>query len=303
LTGQGAYSASLLLQGVKYSFSGQCGAGGAASNYIARALNPITLQWTADLSGSNGITGLLTTPNWNATLTAHLNPYSKTNPAPQEGQYTLHFPTPRPKSIFPGGDGFGAATVTSNGIVQFTGTLGDETVVSQTVGVSRAGRWPFYASLYNGTGVVLGWLTFTNLPGADLTGEVNWIKTSHFASTPYSAGFYFAGDAEGSAFVFKKGSPVLDLAPGYLSFSDDDLSAPFTNQVTLNSNNTIANLSPNALSLTISTSTGIFHGSVVVPGSHVPLPFSGAVYQKQNAAYGLFLNKTETGRLKLSPNP
>ena len=64
LTGQGAYSASIMLEGVKYGFSGQFSAAGSASNYIARAVDPIHVQLSVDLSGSNGITGLLTTGNW-----------------------------------------------------------------------------------------------------------------------------------------------------------------------------------------------------------------------------------------------
>jgi len=256
-----------------------------------------------DLSGSNGITGQLTTPNWQSTLTSYLDPYSKTNPAPEADRYTLRLPAPTPAPLFPGGDGFGAAMVSASGAVQFTGTLGDETVVSQSASISRAGRWPFYASLYNGTGVILGWLTFTNLPGADLTGQWSWIKSPQPTSTLYPDGFFFAGQAEGSAYTFNKGNPVLNLTAGSLSLSDGTLSASFTNQLTLSANNTITNQSPNALSLTISTSSGLFHGSVTVPGSHTSVPFNGAVFQKQNAGYGLFLNKTQTGHLTLGQDP
>lgn len=301
LSRQGAYTAALQLQGHKFALTGRFDSHGAASNYIARASNPISLQMSVDLSGSNGMTGQLDTPNWHSSLSAYRNVFSKTFPAPQAGRYTVHFLPPRQDAFFPSGDGFGAATVSASGIVQFTGTLGDTTVVSQSASLSANGHWPFYASLYGGGGEIIGWLAFTNQPDADLVGQWSWVKTSQISSSFYPAGFYFNGEAEGSAYRETSGSPLLNLTAASISFSNS--SVIFTNLITYNPNNTISSAPSDHLSLAISAANGLFHGSISAAGSRAKLSLSGAILQKQNAGYGLFPAKPRTGRVILGPAP
>ena len=50
--------------------------------------------------------------------------------------------------------------VDSKGTVKFAGKLGDGTSVSQSALLSIDGQWPFYISLYSGSGSLFGWLTF-----------------------------------------------------------------------------------------------------------------------------------------------
>ena len=54
------------------------------------------------------------------------------------------------------------------------GNLADGTAMSQSVSVSKDGRWPFYAAYAappagNG-GAVFGWITFSNQPASSLGG-------------------------------------------------------------------------------------------------------------------------------------
>jgi hypothetical protein len=62
-------------------------------------------------------------------------------------------------------------SVNGAGQVTFSGSLADGGVLSQSVSVSRDGRWPLYASLYTGKGSVWGWLAFdANQPTAGVGG-------------------------------------------------------------------------------------------------------------------------------------
>jgi hypothetical protein len=57
------------------------------------------------------------------------------------------------------------------------------------------------------------------------------------------------------------------------------------------------------LSLSISTTSGLFKGSVVNPATKKTIPISGAVLQKQNIGAGYFLGTNEIGGVYLGPVP
>ena len=57
------------------------------------------------------------------------------------------------------------------------------------------------------------------------------------------------------------------------------------------------------MSLTISTSTGRFTGSVVNPATKKQIPIYGAVLQKQSIGAGYFLGTNESGEVFLGPIP
>src|SRR5205085_2291700 len=103
---------------------------------------------------------------------------STNNPATQfAGKYTLVIPGSEDSSASPGGDGYGAVTVSSNGSVKVSGYLADGKALSQSVPISRNGDWALYQAQYSGTASVFGWLAFdTNQPAAEVNGLVSWIK-------------------------------------------------------------------------------------------------------------------------------
>jgi hypothetical protein len=300
---EGTFSASLQMEGESYGLSGGFSADGTASNYIARSINPITLQLRLDLSHGTGLTGELSAPNWDASLTAYLSPFSKTLAAPEMGSYTLDIPAGKSSSLLPGGAGFGAATVDALGHIEFTGMLGDGTAISQSVIIVQNGLWPFYVSLYSGNGAIFGWLAFTNSPTNDLAGSLTWLKTPQPSAAFYPSGFSVRRDAEGSVYNYSKGQPILNFGQGQLWLAGGNLGAPFTNQVSLGGNGIVTNLSANALTLSISTVSGLFHGSVADPATKKAIPINGAVLQKQNVSYGVFLGTNQTGQVYFGPTP
>ncbi len=156
VTKAGAYSAKIYVGARAYSMAGSFSVDGTATKTINRpGSTPVTVQLQLGLT--NGpMTGTVSDGNWEADLVANPAVYSKANPAPQAGKYTMVIPGNASSSAEPAGDGFGAVIVSPLGMVTFSGTLGDGTAVAASSIVSSNGQWPFYASLYNGNGSAFG---------------------------------------------------------------------------------------------------------------------------------------------------
>jgi hypothetical protein len=217
--------------------------------------------------------------------------FSKTNPAPQAGLYTLVLPGTNSPSQ-PGGNGFGTVTVTTSGAVTFSGTLGDGTKVMQSANESEEGQWPLYIPLDSGNGMLLGWLTFTNEADRDIDGMLSWFKPSQPATTLYPAGFTNVVEAAGSAYLDTKGEPVLNLTDGYVLLEDGGLTQSISNQFALGANNVVTG--SDKLSLTITPTTGLFKGTTT-NSAGATVSFTGAIFQKQTNGFGQFLNGNQSG--------
>ena len=303
LTPKGTFTAKILAAGATHPFSGSFSSAGSASNSVLISKsNLLTVQLGFDSGGRDILNGQISGANWTAELLANRAVYSKTNLAPQTGKYTVLFPGSSSASAQPGGDGFGSVAVDHYGNLSFSGTLGDGTSVSQSAVVSVQGQWPFYVSLYSGKGLILGWLNFANEQTNDIEGAPTWIKLPQPTAKVYPAGFtnYIPG-VIGSLFQFTNGVPLLDFAAGELWLTNGNLPQSFTNQFSLGDNNKVT--STNKMSLSISTSSGLFTGSVVNPATKKTIPIHGAVLQKQNIGAGYFLGTNETGEVFLGPVP
>jgi hypothetical protein len=88
--------------------------------------------------------------------------------------------------------------------------------------------------------------------------------------------------------------PVLELPEAFIAFTAGDLALGFTNTISIGRASRVANQSPNSLSMTFSISSGTFRGNVVDPVSGSLMPFSGAVFQKNAAGYGLLFGANQT---------
>ena len=66
-------------------------------------------------------------------------------------------------------------------------------------------------------------------------------------------------------------------------------------------NNKVTNLSSNKLAFTNMLASGLFNGSVAVPGVKRSLGFYGAFLQKRDRGYGHFRDTNRTGRVFLGP--
>ncbi len=309
LASKGAFSAKLQLAGKAYSLSGQFSNDGFFSNSIPRTgLSPLSVTLQLDFNGGNAVTGQISNgTNWTADLLANRGVYSLANPAPEAFfRYTLVVPGAADSSTQPGGDGYGPVTVDVAGNVRFSGTLGDGTKIAPVTFLSASGQWPFYSSLYSGKGSILGWLTFASETNTDITGLLNWFKLPQAGTRFYPAGFAFQSEAEGSIYspnyyATTNGSPVLNFTNGLVVLEGGNLSQSITNEILLAGNNRVTNQSNNKLSLTITTSSGLFQGSVVASATGKSIAFSGAVLQKQNIGNGVFLGTNQTGRVLFGP--
>ena len=293
----GSFTASFQHANKNYPVSGQFSlTGGWSGNAMVAGVNTaITLQ--LDLTGGNVLEGGLTNTVWTAELGSSLNVFSKTNLAPQAGSYTIIFPGTNTPTIA-NGNGFGTVTVNASGTVTLGGTLGDGTKVTQSATESAQGQWPLYISLDSGNGMLLGWLTFTNETDRDIDGLLTWIKPSLPVTTLYPAGFTNVLEAAGSLYSVAKGARVLNITNGYVLLEEGGLVQSISNQFTLGANNIVAG--SNKLSLTITTTTGLFKGSTT-NSAGATVSFTGAVFQKQTNGFGQFPDADQTGSVYVVP--
>ena len=299
---RGAYSGQLQISGKRHSFSGQLDLQRQATNVILRH-NESALKIEFGIGGGS-VFGQISDGTWNAGMLGEQAVfYSKAAPSPLAGAYTFILPGSTGDASLPTGHGFGAVRVNTAGRLTFAGTLADGTKVSHSIQLTLDGQWPLYVSLYSGHGSILGWLAFESTPDSDLDGPLSWLKLPNIKSRYYPDGFSWGCQALGSAYVPPATSAdhVLNLDKADLIFSGGDLSSPFTNSVTLAASSRVTNLSSNRLSLAFSLSTGTFKGSAADPLLKTSSPFSGAVFQKHNAGYGLLLGTNQSSQLMLAP--
>ena len=309
LTGQGKLTAQLQLAGGAYRFSGPFSPYGAYSNSTVAGPGgePLAVQLQLDLSGSQGLTGVVSSGAWSAGLAA----YSKTNPVALAGKkYTLVMgpPDEADPSAEPGGYGFGTLSVNASGAVTFSITLGDGTKV--TAGSSLVvgtGQWPLYLSppAYAGKGLVWGWLSFAAGSAEQTVGSLSWLKEAGLPGELYPNGFGFTNGLEvtESPYSYINGERTLNWTNGVIElaggnfYQPDTLSPGLTNGVTLGANDKLSGT--NKLSLTLTTASGLFQGAVPVPGTKTAISVSGVLLQGANAGYGLFLGTSNAGSVYL----
>jgi len=294
----------LQIGGKTYPFSGQFAADGSLSATLLRAgLSPLVVTLALDLTGSNDIlTGQISGGTWTAELLANRAIFSKTNSPPEAGnKYTVVLPGAPDSLTEPGGDGFGTVAIDNSGNISFSGKLGDGSAVAQKTFISAHGEWPFYVSLYSGNGVILGWLVFSNEPASDLGGAVGWFKLPQPFTGSYTSGFTIQSEAAGSLYKFTNGFPVIPLNQGMgeLVLENGTLAQSFTNSFSLDSANKVT--SPDKLTLTITTGSGLFRGTAYDPATGKAISFNGALLQKQNRGAGYFRQADLTGRVIIEP--
>jgi hypothetical protein len=234
-------------------------------------------------------------------LDADLAQFTKANPTPKAGKYTLILPGGDDPAAVPSGDGFGTVSITAAGAITFAGTLADGTKVSQKSSLSKDGLWPFYAALYSGKGSILGWIT--NLIDGQLDGSTHWNKPASAKAKHYSAGFTVTNDATGSRYQAPTNLTdfIVGFTNGMVIFFDGNLAAPFTNMVMVTSGNKIVNLSGNKLTMTLTTSSGLVKGSVTPPGATRAVSFQGAVHKAEKYGAGFFLGTNQSGGMLFGP--
>jgi len=261
---------------------------------MAVALN---LDWSF---GTKQITGTVTDSfdAWGANLTADL----ATNLLPVgAGKFTMTIPPGTGSPLYtPGGYGYASITNNESGTVTFAGALADGAKFSETEPLSKDGVAPLYATPYNKSGLLIGWIDFSNsVP----TGTVTWIKPATNFPATYPEGFVNTVDVTGSAYV--PSTPALTLSNGTLTIADADVAGlPLVFNVAVSNNNAIAKLSgspTNKLSGSITASTDVISITFRPTGlgSTSDKTATGVVLQSGASAAGAFTGTTNTGSIDL----
>ncbi len=313
LTKSGAFTGKILTSGSTYSLptTKRFDVGGQVEFMIPTKPNTLTVNLQLDISDPAGeqITGTVSDGTWTAGLTADRAVFSATtNKAVNyEGQYTLAIAGSDDPATSPGGFGWATLSISSAGLITMKGNLADGTAMSQSVSVSKDGRWPFYTSYAsppagNG-GTVFGWITFSNQPASALGGTMYWFRPAGKTPAVYQSGFTNMVTAIGSAYN-PTNKPLLDLTNGQVTLDGGNLLLPITNQITLSANNTItltaAPENTNKLALVITTKTGLISGSFQNPtNAKQSIKVKGVLLQNQTNAAGYFLGPNQSGALLL----
>jgi len=306
VNGRGAFSGRVQFGVTRTAFAKSFDIDGNALVIVPRrSLNPlaINLQLISD-ENTNAIVGTVSDGIWTADLNAYRAVFNaNTNPAPAAGRYTLAILGDPSSTVAPGGDSWGVLTINSGGKIVFSGTLSDNTQISQTIPISQEGNWPFYIPLNGNHGLISGWLTFTsvNSPTGSITGNVTWFKPEVPTAKYYPAGFRVSSEAIGSSYVKPAdGAAIVDFGgmPA-VTFTGGDLSNDIVNPIALDALNRVTNLGTNAMNLSFSLTNGVFRGNVTDPNSSQLFPVRGVVLQNENSAAGYFLGPTQSGEVRV----
>ncbi len=308
LAGSGAFSGALRSAGQLWPFTGRFDAAGQAHLAVENAGSN---QWQIDLTlalddGVNQISGTVRRSGWEAELLAERAVFnSRSNPAPFAPRQTFLVRGATDPALAGGGDGFGTVTTTRDGSAVLSGTLADNSAVTLTAPLLRAGTWPLYQSLYGGRGCLLGWLEFhTNSP-AGFGGSAHWIRPANSNVVWHARGFTNISTFTGSAYVapVSRTDRVLPLESGRAVFGGGPILLAFTNGFTLSPRGVATNFSANKLTLTIQPANGLFSGTVLIPGASSTTPIKGAVLQGYNAGGGVVLGPFKNGRMTIATAP
>jgi hypothetical protein len=206
----------------------------------------------------------------------------------------------------PGGYSYGSANVNKTGAVAVGFNLSDGTSPKISFGgfLAQDGTCPYFASLYGGKGVILGWMQFlTNASGMMLNEPVNWVKMP-VAGKFYSTGFNAANSGI-SVYLFgslyvppKAGTNVFGTGVTALTFDVDGgygagLTLPIQADVPVTYNpvkNTFTDTGKVTIALT--PATGLLKGTFFPAGSKASLSFNGV--EVNGAGYGFYSDSAES---------
>ena len=309
----GTYTATLMLDGGTYKYSGAFGLNGIAQTNLLRAgTNPVLVTLNLDFdpadafmggSVSNAATG------WNSVIQADRAVFNtNANPATNyAGHFTLLLPPDAATAPATSPDGYGWAAITNTpgGNSTLGGFLADGTFFSWSAPISQNGAVPLYQSLYSGKGSLLGWIYFTNEPPkiVQTNSSVSWIKPS-VSKTMYPSGFTnLLTNVFGSFYTNTAGQPVLSLTNATLDLDNGNLHGGGLTFTNLNlSHNTLTNLAgktnygpTNYLLLAANPTNGEVKVTFQATGSKTNTVGTGAVLQNQTNAAGYFPGTNQTG--------
>ncbi len=312
LASNGVFSGKLLSTNTtSLAISGQFDASGNALLSVPRTKQSnLVVNIQLDITNySDIVSGSLTDPGWSAVMDGD-RAVTNATAAGVSGSYTIDIPGVAGTNG-PGGDSFATVVVKTNGTVTMTASLADGVTtapISESTGIAKSGRWPFFASLYSGKGFMIGWNNLTN-QGYPTVGDggINWIKaTNSPVSKFYPAGFTNDTETAGSIFFVTNKTRFMDVGDSAIVvLSGGNLPAPITNEFTWDTNNVTKLLTNNypgtdKITLTITPAAGQFSGTFMHPTTKASVKISGALFQQQNIGAGFFPGTNQTGKVFIS---
>jgi hypothetical protein len=313
LTKSGAFTGKIMTSGSTYRLpTTKFDPGGQVHFTVPTKLNTMTFNLQLDLNdpANQQINGAVSDGTWTAGLTADRAVFnaSANKAVNYMGRFTLAIAGRADASTSPGGLGWATLSISPAGLIAMKGSLADGTAMSQSVSVSKDGRWPFYAayaapSAGNG-GAVFGWVSFGNLPATALGGTLAWFRPAGQKPSVYQGGFTnLAVPVTGSAYN-SANQPLLALTDGQVTLDGGNLAFPISNQISLASDNSIAlTAAPentNKLALKITKTTGVISGTFANPSSPKQnIKVNGVLLQNQTSAAGYFLGSSQSGAFTL----
>jgi hypothetical protein len=298
LATNGTFTGKISLAGASLSFKGAFDLSGSANVTVTRiGASALKLALVLDFAQKE-ITGTVASAAWKSDLRSELAVAA----GAQAGRYTLLVDGAANAAASPAGYGAGTVVVATNGSVQASGTLADSTTFNEQTWLGQDGMWPFFASVYGGKGLVMGWM------GLDTNALAVWMKRASSITKFYTNGFAVTQAVVVARYqVPTNHQPVLNWTNGLVVVGGGNLPGPLTNYVVL-TNNQIKSVSGSLtnLSFTITTNTGLFKGSFKVPGTSQTKSFNGALVQDPLGIHplgsgGWFLGTNQGGFLLLRP--
>jgi hypothetical protein len=270
----------------------------------------LRLQWSVTfelLPGTNVIRGTVENVRrgWNTELFGYKARSSDEGVAPEKGRYTMRLPGSSDPAVAPGGEGYAVMKVDSRGNVIASGALADSAKFSRNGAISTNGWWPFYVSLNEGRGAVIGWLNFSETLTSDVSGDLLWVRPRNDERRYYPDGYSGTIAARGARYAAPlSGALALGWSNGVFRLSGGNLSAPATNDVTLQSASLTSNAgSVSGLTFSLNRGTGVFRGKFIHPTSGRRTAYAGALNQLEDLGAGYFLGSSQGGLVRLEADP
>ena len=316
-----SFSGKLNLQGKTISIANTFDTSGDVTFNVSRASTlrsnltvQLHLDWGCDC---RQVTGFISSTNsdgvpWNAEVTLDQATFNPTNNAYPSGRYTVTMQSDDTSGTNgPAGAGYFALTNTTSGNAILIGKLADGTAIAQTVPISQDDYFPVCIKLYNGLGLLLGWMENN---GPEVDGELRWIRNATNKPVTYTQGF--TNDIEPFGFFYSKptlpqtvfGADTNLVVTVFDSegFSLDNQGLPLLWNVQLKGNSFLV--------MTNGSSTNKLTGTVKASDGTVTLTFkttgtdktgtktmNGILLQGIDIGSGYFIGGTNTGGFILGP--
>lgn len=299
LTTTGTFTGYILFENASNYFTGNFSASGVAHTTIARGTNtPLSLDLQYHFSQTY-VSGAITGADWTSAIGSMIPVMSGTS-NPFAGTYNMFVEGFGAPPNTPAAEGPFTVTVTSNGSLTVAGRLADNTAVTQKTVVAWGGYWPFYAPLYGGRGLVLGWLSMDPF----WSSWAHWVKPPTPGDPFYPSGFSTLRSVEVHDFFRQaNGANSVRWTNGEIRLGAGNLSNEVVGYFVLSNN--VARFwhaGVSNLTLQINPTNGSWSGSFRHPVTGSNTPFLGTLVQQYvpfnmtpDWGTGFFMGTNESG--------